>query len=149
MYQLPTPLELAKKPPTKQIWKQVVKEAIKAYWINSLKEETGRMKALKHLNLDMCEMGFSHPVWVCGLDPLQATMASTKATLLVGRYPVTAEKCAGKKQQQLCPLCHDSPETVSHFLIECQTLREQREPYMQQLQKPSHKYIHKKMMLNI
>jgi hypothetical protein len=134
MYQLPTPLELASIPPSKQKWKLTVKEAIKAYWNKTLKEEASKMKSLQHLNLDMCSMGFSHPVWVCGSDPMQATMASTKATLLVGRYPVTAEKCAGVKQQQLCPLCNEQQETVNHFLLKCRSLQEHRDPYMKQLQ---------------
>ena len=78
-------------------------------------------------------MGFSHPVWICSPDPIQAVMAATKAQLLVGRYPLTWHKCAGKKQLPLCPLCNVSPETTTHFLLDCPLLQEYMEPYFQKL----------------
>ena len=93
-----------------------------------------RKKSLRYLNLDACVMGFSHPVWICGLespDPMQAIMAATKAQLLVGRYPLTGHKCAGKKQLPLCPLFNTSPETTTHFLLDYPLLQEYREPYLQ------------------
>ena len=55
-------------------------------------------KSLMYLNLDACAMGFSHPVWICSPDPMQAVIAATKVQLLVERYPLTRHKCAGKKQ---------------------------------------------------
>jgi len=91
------------------------------------------MKSLKFLNIDMCSIGYSHPVWVCGSDPLQATMAATKATLLVGRYPLTGYKCSGKKQLPLCPMCNCNQETIHHFLLHCPKLQEHGEPYMVQV----------------
>jgi hypothetical protein len=134
MYKLPSSLQLANAPPLKKKWKLTVKSAVTTHWEEKLKEKAASMKSLRNLNLDMCAIGFSHPVWVCGPDPLQATMAAIKAMILTGRYPVTAEKCAGRKQLLLCPLCNTAPETVPHFLIECEALQDVRNSYMQQLQ---------------
>jgi hypothetical protein len=133
-YQLPTPTILANSPPRKGKWKQTVKTAVSTHWNKTLKVEAAAKKSLAYMNLNMCAVGYSHPVWVCGADPMQATMAATKATLLVGRYPVTGEKCAGTKQLPMCPLCHAKPETVCHFITECEPLQEHRERYMRQLQ---------------
>ena len=127
------PLQLAENPPQKTQWKGRVRIAIKTYWNKKLKEDASKMKSLQYLNTEICSIGFSHPVWVCGSDPIQATMAATKACLLVGRYPLTGHKCAGKKQLPLCPLCNDSPETTKHFILYCPALEEQRSSYMAQL----------------
>ena len=64
-----------------------MKAAIKDYWNRTLnlKEESVLTKSLRYLNLVACAMGFSHPVWMCGPDPMQAVMAATKAMLQVGR----------------------------------------------------------------
>ena len=132
-YKLPSPIQLADNPPSKPQWKAKVKAGVHSYWNRKLKEDASNMKSLSFLNTEICAIGFSHPVWVCGNDPLQATMAATKATLLVGRYPLTALKCAGKKQLPLCPLCNTNPETVKHFILQCTALEDQRKSYMAQL----------------
>ena len=84
MYKLPTALQLVNDPSAKLKWKATVKAAVKDYWNRTLKEEAVLKKSLRYLNLDACAMGFSHPVWICGPDPMQAVMAETKAQLLVG-----------------------------------------------------------------
>ena len=134
MYKLPSPIQIANNPPVKDKWKHTTKLAIEDYWENELKEEAAKMKSLKHLNLRMCAMGYTHPVWVCGSDPLQTTMATVKAALLVGRYPLTGSKCAGKKQSSSCPLCNTEEESMAHFLLRCPGLEEHRTSYRTQLQ---------------
>ena len=95
--------------------------AIKDYWNRTLKEEAVLKKSLRFLNLEAWAMGFSHPVWICSSDPMQAVIAATKAQLLEGSSPLTGHKCAGKKQH---PLCNTSSETTTHFLIDCSLLPE-------------------------
>ena len=65
-----------------------MKAAIKGYWNRTLKEKAMLKMLLRprFINIDACAMGFSHPVWICGHDPMQAVMAATKAQLLMGRY---------------------------------------------------------------
>ena len=62
-------------------------------------------------------------------------MATVRAALLVGRYPLTDHKCAGRKQSATCPNCEgDEPETVNHFILRCHLYDDIRSKYMQQLQ---------------
>ena len=134
-YNLPPALALVSNPPAKQQWKRSVKQAVTEYWNTTLKEEASKMKSLKHLNLGMCGIGYTHPVWVTGHDPMQATMATVRAALLVGRYPLTGHKCAGRKQSATCPYCEgDEPETVNHFILRCHLYDDIRSKYLQQLQ---------------
>ena len=63
-YQLPSPMQLAHNPPEKERWKQMVKAAVWAHWENKLKDQAAVMKSLRYLNINMCAIGYTHPVWV-------------------------------------------------------------------------------------
>ena len=80
---LPSPIQLANNPPKKEAWKSTVKRVIRDHSDQSLKEDAVNMKSLKFLNLDICSIRYSHPVWICRTDLLQAIMAMTIAVLLV------------------------------------------------------------------
>ena len=69
-----------------------------------MKEEAVLKRSLRYLNIVAFSMGFSHPVWIWGPDPVQAVMAATKAQLLVGKYPLIRHKCSRKTQLPPCPL---------------------------------------------
>ena len=124
-------------PPTVVKWKDVVRNSVASFWNKKLKDEAKEMKSVKNLNLDMCGIGYSHPVWVCGSDPIQAIMANAKANLLVGRYPLTGSKCAGQLYSHVYTLCNLECETVQHFLLQCPSLEAIRTQYLQQL----HQYL--------
>ena len=132
-YELPVALQLVEHSPTKVDWKCTVKKAISSYWGKTLREEAANKSSLKNLNLVTCCIGQSHPVWMCGTDPLQAIMANTKAVMLVGRYPVTGQRCAGKHMLPVCPLCSTEQETLTHFLVRCPILQGHREPFLVKL----------------
>ena len=125
-YQLPSPHMVMANPQSKTRWKRKVRDKVTAYWEEKLKLQAKEMKSLKLLNIGYCKIGSTHPVWSNTNDPMQVTMACTKAALLTGRYPLTSMKCSGKRRQENCPLCRESPETMSHFLLECQKLKEPR-----------------------
>ena len=133
-YSLPLALQLSTTPPAKDKWKSTVKVAVTEYWEDRLKREATGMKSLKHLNLDMCAIGYSHPVWKTGPDPIQATMATVKAAMLVGRYPLSGHKCAGKRQLPSCPQCNLEPETIQHFLLKCPAYQDIRSAYIPRLE---------------
>ena len=93
------------------------------------------MSSLSYLNKNACSIGTVHPVWKCGSDPLQSLMASTKAKLLVQRYPLTTSHTAGKNKSDLCPLCHNALEDMEHFLIHCIALEHIRYSFKHLLEK--------------
>ena len=132
-YQLPNAFSLVGNPPEKPQWKKMVKNAISTHWDDVLKTEAEKKTSLEYLNLDACAPGQVHPVWNCGHDPCQVTMATTKVRLLVQRYALTGSHCAGKNQRTSCPLCMGGTEDVQHFLLECPALEEVRQPYCRQI----------------
>ena len=134
MYNLPLALQLAEHPPAKASWKVTVKRATSTYWEEKLKQDAAKMKSLRHLNLNSCWLGYSHPVWHTGHDPMQTTMATVKATLLVDRYPLSGLKCAGKNRLPCCPHCSLAPETLTHFLLHCPLYDSLRETHLRRLQ---------------
>ena len=121
-YDLPSAIELLQDPPSKECWKKTYKEVIEKWWLKTLRQKADKMSSLSYLNKNACSVGTVHPVWKCGSDPLQSLMASTKAKLLVQRYPLTTSHTAGKNKSDLCPLCHNAPEDMEHFLIHCTAL---------------------------
>jgi hypothetical protein len=144
-YNLPLALELARNPPKKAPWKKTVKRAVADYWEKELKRQAAPMKTLKYLNMEMCAIGFTHPVWLTGNDPMQTVMAGVKVAMLVGRYPLTGHKCAGKNQADKCPHCNMEPETMPHFLLRCPIYQEIRNMYLHRLEEAMPK-IHTGMM---
>ena len=132
-YNLPMALQLVNNPPRKEKWKTQVKQAIQSYWEKLIKEEASGMKSLKYLNLNACGPGFTHFVWETGADPIQTVMAAVKSSLLIGRYPLTGHKCAGKRQQPKCPQCGTEPETIDHFLIRCPMYDDMRKTYIDRI----------------
>ena len=77
-------------------WKKTYKEVIEKWWLKTLRQKADTMSSLSYLNKNACSVGTVHPVWKYGSDPLQSLMASTKAKLLVQRYPLTTSHTAGK-----------------------------------------------------
>ena len=132
-YNLPNAFILARNPPNKEAWKRKVNNAVHRKCYLTLREEAAEKKTLKYLNTDACVPGEVHPVWKCGTDPHQVTMATIKALLLVQRYPLHGTHSAGKSRQEDCPLCRGPAETLEHFLLQCPCLQEARQPYRQKI----------------
>ena len=111
----------------------MVKNAINQHWSKKLKLDAAKKSSLKYLNLEAFKIGEVHPVWKVGSDPVQVTMASNKARILVQRYQVYGVKCAGTRQLSTCPLCKGPPETLEHFLLECPELQNKRTSHLKKL----------------
>ena len=133
LYKLPDACSLMKITPPKATWKRMVKSSINTHWQERLKKEAAEKKTLAYVHLESCKVGQVHPVWRCGTDPLQVTMAATKARLLVQRYALAGTHCAGKNKRDNCPLCDGPPETLTHFLVDCPKLEDCRAPYIKKI----------------
>ena len=141
-YQLPPALQLMENTPKTAAWKRTTKTTITSFWEDKLKMQARQMKSLQHLNLDMCSVTAGHPVWQTGTDPRQVPMASVRAQILTGRYPLTGEKCSGKRQAESCPYCgEEEPESIQHFVLHCGLHSSTRKKYIQELEETSYKNI--------
>jgi hypothetical protein len=132
-YELPSAFNLMQQPPGKKPWRHRVKRAILKFWHGKLSEDAAQKSSLQYMSPQSCKPGQVHPIWNCGSDPIQATMATVKARLLVQRYPLSGLKCAGKGYKQHCPLCNGPPESLAHFLLECPPLEQSRDVHLQRL----------------
>jgi hypothetical protein len=130
MYSLPTALDITQNPPKKKRWKKLVKAAVHAYWTHQLHTEAKGKTTLELLNIHACNTVDIHPAWKDLYCPLSIHKATAKVKLLVQRYPLSTSHTAGHMKSDTCPLCRKEPETVTHFLLHCDTLAEARRPYI-------------------
>lgn len=134
-YGLPSAFDLMKCVPGKCQWKNLVDNKVNNYWLHKLSEEASMKSTLSYLQLKNCQVGKTHQVWSCGTDPMQVAMSTTKARLLVQRYPLTGSRASGRKGTDKCPLCQQESETLDHFILKCSTLEDIRKPFLKKITK--------------
>lgn len=100
-YSLPSAFHLVQFTPSKDCWRRIVREAVHEFWLEELKDQAATKTTLQHLYTDGCSFHEVHPVWNHSPDPLQVHMASTKAKLLVQRYPLASTHCAGRHRHDV------------------------------------------------
>ena len=130
-YNLPTIMDLFGNPPKKPYWNKLVRDTVSSVWEGMLKDEARSrpMSSLSLLNIDGCKIGHVHRIWrLDGKGGLEVTKATTKAKLLVKRYPLYSCRVSGAQYKDLCPLCNSHSETLEHFLLHCDALDCVREP---------------------
>jgi hypothetical protein len=133
-YNLPTSSQLTKELPSKRAWKFMVRSAVTCEWTKRLKEEAREKTTLSYLNIESCSLQKVHTVWDTGAtDPLTIVKAANKAKMLVQRYPLYSSRTSGRNYGRDCPLCEDSKESMTHFLLYCPTLERARMPYINTL----------------
>jgi hypothetical protein len=130
-YNLPSAFSLLKSQPSKPKWRRMVKAAVLTYWENRLKHDATKMSSMGYVNLAICNLSSAHPVWRLGAaSSLTVIKATTKAKLLLQRYPLFTNRTAGVNYGNKCPLCKDGQESMAHFLVACPTLEPARQPLM-------------------
>ncbi len=133
-YSLPSAFDLLRKVPGKESWKGQVKKAVYTKWEKTLKETASQKSTLKYLNIQACDLKSPHPIWrLHAASPLAVIKATTKAKLLVQRYPLYYSRTSGTHYGEKCPLCKTTEETLVHFIFLCQELEQVRTPQMQHL----------------
>ena len=133
-YSLPSAFELLQNVPEKLPWKKAVKKTVYQVWLKQLKRDAHNKSTLAYINLAACNLQDTHPVWQLGAaDTLTVIKATTKAKLLVQRYPLYYSRTSGNNYGRNCPLCKEMPETLGHFLFHCPTLADTRRPHMDKL----------------
>jgi hypothetical protein len=133
-YCLPSAFTLLEQQPTHAQWKRSVKAAVLNRWEHALKEDATRMTTLSNVNLEKCTLSAVHPVWKIGAaSSLTVVKATTKAKLLLQRYPLYNSKTSGVNYGKPCPLCNSCLETLEHFLMSCPALDSVRRQPMQKI----------------
>ena len=129
-YNLPALPDIIDNPPSKAVWVRIIKKSVHQWWTDYFQEAASSMSSLAYVNVKKCNTRTLH----ASLRNLMCTLTVKKATvkiqLLLKRYPLTTCKTSGPKMRELCPLCHQEPETTEHFILICTKLQKPRIPFL-------------------
>ena len=108
----------------------MVNKAVDEYWIEHIKKMSTYFKSLGYLN------GKAHAA-LASVQTSARDIArlSVKLRLMTGTYYLQSNKAAFN-QNMIDPIwlvCQMEPETLEHFLLDCNVLAETREPYISEL----------------
>ena len=131
MYGLPSPFSLLFHPPTKSVFKRMIKSKILDFWETKLRKETTKLPSLRYFRPDYMSLTSPHPLWkTCGSNPYEIHKAVIQARMLSGRYQTEdLSKHWTDNTAGLCllPTCSGlEPGSIEHLLVSCQALQSVR-----------------------
>ncbi|CAC5411266.1 unnamed protein product [Mytilus coruscus] len=92
-------------------------------------EEIESKTTLVHLDRTLLKIGSVHPVWTSLSSTISdVKKGAVKIRLLTGThlFESNKHKFSGGKESSLCRLCGTSNEDITHFLLLCPALHQQR-----------------------
>ena len=134
LYSLPHPVTFLDNPPSKPVFKRLVKAAVMDYWEKSLRAQAQLLSSLKYFPPQFMSLSSSHPLYsTCGNSPYQVARATIQARYLSGRAKVEAltRHWDTSNKEGFCLLCRDVKPTLGtleHLLLSggCPALVEAR-----------------------
>ena len=128
-YELPHPLHLLNSPPTKEVFKKMVKAKVIDHWEQKLRMEAALLPSLKFFQPNFLSLSTPHRIWTtAGQKPYEVAKARIQLLFLSGQYPCGSltRHWSHENPQGFCtfPACHGSSqiETTEHILLLCQIL---------------------------
>ena len=144
LYALPHPLDLLTSPPTKPVFKTMVKKRVIDYWESVLRSEAAALPSLVIFKPAFMSLTTPHPLWTtAGSSPANVLMATVQAVMVSGRYRTEA-LCShwSKNKKGVCLLsdgCSNMLEDLTHILQICPALSRFRQNLAQFTQEYSDK----------
>ena len=129
-YNLPHPSLLLASPPTKIIFKRLVKKRIVDYWEQKVRQEAENLSSLIYFKPTFMSLLSPQPIWVtAGSSPTKVAMATQQARLLSGRYRTEALVSHWTHSSGTCSLSLSCAtiEDIDHILKHCIALQTTRE----------------------
>ena len=117
-------------PVHKLAWKKFTRSLILGHWQDKLIIEAATKSTLKNFIIRDSTPGLTHPVWTsCHGKTFMVTASTTRAKLLVGRYPLNTKKAKYRQNNTnpICSLCGLEPEDEAHFVVSCPKLEHVRQ----------------------
>ncbi|CAC5365155.1 unnamed protein product [Mytilus coruscus] len=130
LYDLPSIDSLKQQPPSKLKWKSSVKLTFQDYWSKFFLKEIESKTTLVHLHRALLKIVSVHPVWTSLSSTISdVKKGAIKIRLLTGTYLFESNKhkFSGGKESSLCRCCGTSNEDITHFLLLCPALHQQRQ----------------------
>ena len=113
-----------------------VKRKIYEHWSKSITESIPYYKSLQYLSCANLEKGKLHPILKINCKSKgDLHRLPIKLKLLTGAYILQSNRIKMYKNElnALCLLCEKDGETIEHFILDCEQLKEVREPIIQDI----------------
>ena len=132
LYGLPSPVSLLTAPPSKTIFKNLVKNKVTEFWRKKYQLDAAIKDSLVYFKPEFLSLSKPHPLWeTCSTNPWETNKAITVARLLCGQYASDwhARHWTKDNPEGFCRLCpgRDIKGTVEHLLTSCVALAEKRD----------------------
>ena len=128
-YSLPSLQNLKLELNTKEQWKKQVKNAVNIYWTQNLQENARERSTLSNLNVAALCIGKVHNVW----SSLESTVSDVrkgiiKCRQLTGTYlfQLNKSKFSRSESSATCRCCGCNTEDITHMLLYCSSLFNQK-----------------------
>ena len=122
-YELPHPLSILRKPPTKNAFQKLIKSKVINYWEVKLRGESSLLSSLEYFHPEYMYITKPHPIWATvGSNPHQISKAIQQARFISGRYrsmSLSKHWTTNKEGFCLSPTCTNTIEDTKHILVQC------------------------------
>ena len=135
-YDLPEPVYLLhdiRSEKAKKHWKNIIKKEINAFWHFKNVNEIQGKSTLRYLKLQEGSTKYPHQLWLGSkTSPRVSHKSIIKAKILTDTYRLQSNKAKFNKYEvdPTCILCKKDSETLEHFVLNCEALKEKRDPYI-------------------
>lgn len=144
-YDLPSADELLTNPPKKIVWKRQVKSTVTTFWKEKIIQNSKLYPTLQDMNLELYTPGKIHPLIQTKASSIRDTMRlAVKLKLVTGTYILQSNRAKFNEAEvnPTCLMCGNEAETTQHFLIDCTTLQNKRQPMISNIGSIYHEITH-------
>ena len=118
-------------------WRKTVKSVVKEHWKSEIKKKGVQKSSMRFMNLEDPRVGQPHQIWECAsIDTLQVKKAGVRANLLAETYKLqltVSNFQGGGAVSSHCMMCYSEEENLQHFILECNSLSDTCERFIQSL----------------
>ena len=136
-YHLDSPFSLLESKLSKPKWRHIVAKAVNSYWVERLTYEAGLYTTLKNMNCSTMIPGRCHPLMInLSGNAHEASRIPVRLRIATGTYILQCNRASYNQFESdaTCNLCGKSDETLTHFLLECETLQSCRQPIITEIE---------------
>jgi hypothetical protein len=121
--------------PTKLEWKNLVKQAVMEEVKKTIEQECQAKSTLRFLN-PLFNINSAHISVSSTKNPRDVTRSNIKLRMLTGTYNLESTQYTFRRvKTDLCRLCKEETEDITHMLLRCKTLSNITDQYMLQIHK--------------
>ncbi|CAG2191583.1 unnamed protein product [Mytilus edulis] len=111
-------------PLTKSKWKSFIDNKVQNYWTNKILDDSKMYSTLQYMNCQYT-IGKIHPlITTKTANNRDIVRIPSRTKIATGTYIFQSNRASFNKNKvnPTCKLCNKSPETLSHFLLTCESL---------------------------